>query len=84
LNVTCKAALEKYLAVLPPNSPYLFPSEKTGDRLTEQALRHLIQKYMKAARLEGLSVHDSLDTTMIYVKAIRADLQTELEIIDWK
>lgn len=44
LNVTCRTALEKYLAELPPDSPYLFPSEKTGDRLTERALRHLIQK----------------------------------------
>ncbi|CAG7631965.1 tyrosine-type recombinase/integrase [Paenibacillus allorhizosphaerae] len=103
LNATCRAALEKYLASLPPDSPYLFPSEKTGDRLTERALRHLIQKYMKAARLEGLSAHDlrhrfgyvmaentplhrlaqimghdSLDTTMIYVKATRADLQAEV------
>ena len=97
LNATCRAALEKYLAELPPDSPYLFPSEKTGVRLTERALRHLIQKYMKAARIEGLRAydlrhrfgyvmaentplhrlaqimgHDSLDTTMIYVKATRA------------
>jgi integrase/recombinase XerD len=104
LNAACKAALEKYLAELPPDSPYLFPSEKTGDRLTERALRHLIQKYMKAASLEGLSSHDlrhrfgyvmaentplqrlaqimghgSLGTTMIYVKANRADLQSEVK-----
>lgn len=32
-------------------------SVSIGDRLTERALRHLIQKYMKAARLEGLSAH---------------------------
>lgn len=44
LIATCRAALEKYLAELPPDSSYLFPSEKTGDRLTERALRHLIQK----------------------------------------
>ncbi|CAM4038698.1 tyrosine-type recombinase/integrase [Cohnella lubricantis] len=109
LNATCRSALEKYLTVLPPDSPYLFPSEKTGDRLTERALRHLIQKYMKVARLEGLSAHDlrhrfgyvmaentplhrlaqimghdSLDTTMIYVKATRADLQSEVEKIAWQ
>jgi integrase/recombinase XerC len=108
LNATCRAALEKYLPVLPSNSPFLFPSEKTGDRLTERALRHLIQKYRKAARLEGLSAndlrhrfgyvmaentplhrlaqimgHDSLDTTMIYVKATRADLPSEVEKIAW-
>lgn len=58
LNATCRAALEKYLVVLPTESPYLFPSEKTGVRLTERALRHLIQKYMKAASLEGMSAHD--------------------------
>ncbi|MGO4108880.1 tyrosine-type recombinase/integrase [Paenibacillus sp. YAF4_2] len=104
LNATCRAALEKYLAVLPSDSPYLFPSEKTGDRLTERALRHAIKKYMKSARLEGLSAHDlrhrfgymmaantplhrlaqimghdRLETTMIYVKATRADLQSEVE-----
>lgn len=110
LNATCRAALEKYMAVLPPDSSsYLFPSEKTGDRLTERALRHLIQKYMRVARLEGLSAHDlrhrfgyvmaentplhrlaqimghdSLDTTMIYVKATRADLQSEVEKIAWQ
>jgi len=109
LNATCRAALEKYMAVLAPDSLYLFPSEKTGDRLTERALRHLTQKYMKAARLEGLSAHDlrhrfgyvmaentplhrlaqimghdSLDTTMIYVRATRADLQSEVEKIAWQ
>ncbi|MEV2621764.1 tyrosine-type recombinase/integrase [Paenibacillus larvae] len=109
LNATCRAALEKYLAVHPSDSPYLFPSEKTGDRLTERALRHLIQKYMKSARLKGLSAHDlrhrfgyvmaentplhrlaqimghdSLDTTMIYVKATRSDLQSEVEKIAWQ
>jgi len=58
LNAACRAALENYLAVLPSDSRYLFPSEKTGDRLTERALRHLFQKYRKAARLEGLSAYD--------------------------
>ncbi|WP_135554715.1 tyrosine-type recombinase/integrase [Paenibacillus cymbidii] len=106
LNATCKTALENYLAVLPSGCPYLFPSEKTGDRLTERALRHLIQKYRKAARLEGLSAHDlrhrfgyvmaentplprlaqimghdSTDTTMIYVKATRENLPSEVEKI---
>lgn len=109
LNSTCRIALEKYMSVLPPDSKYLFPSEKTGARLSERALRHLIQKYMKMARLEGLSAHDlrhrfgyvmaentplhrlaqimghdSLDTTMIYVKATRSDLQSEVEKIAWQ
>lgn len=94
LNSTCRAALARYMATL-SDCPYLFPSEKTGHRLTERALRYLIQKYMREARLTGLSAHDlrhrfgyvmakntplhrlaqimghdSLDTTMIYVKAI--------------
>jgi integrase/recombinase XerD len=103
LNATCRAALVKYMDALPPDSPYLFPSEKTDSRLTERAIRHFIQKYMRVARLEGLSAHDlrhrfgymmaenmplhrlaqiighdSLDTTMIYVKAKRSDLQSEV------
>ncbi|MFD2700786.1 tyrosine-type recombinase/integrase [Paenibacillus shunpengii] len=104
LNDTCRFALEKYLESLPPDSQYLFPSEKTGDRLTERALRHLIQKYVKASLLEGISAHDlrhrfgyvmventplhrlaqimghdNLNTTMIYVKAMRADSKLEVE-----
>lgn len=58
LDAACRAALENYMAELPPETVYLFPSEKTGSRLTERALRHLIQKYMKAARIEGLRAHD--------------------------
>lgn len=100
LNSTVRAALEKYMPVLQNNIAILFPSEKTGERLSERGLRHFIQKYMKMAKLEGLSAHDlrhrfgyvmaentplhrlaqimgheSLDTTMIYVNATRADLQ---------
>ncbi|AFM42974.1 site-specific recombinase XerD [Desulfosporosinus acidiphilus SJ4] len=109
LNSTCRAILERYINELSQNSIYLFPSEKTGNRLSERALRHVIQKYMKIARIEGLSAHDlrhrfgyvmagntplhrlaqimghdSLDTTMIYVKATRADLQAEVEKISWE
>ncbi|GGA07603.1 hypothetical protein GCM10008018_61730 [Paenibacillus marchantiophytorum] len=80
LNVTCRAALEKYLAVLPSDSPYLFPSEKTGDRLTERALRHVIQKYMKLARLEGLSAHD-LRHRFGYVMAANTPLHRLAQII---
>lgn len=58
LSPACKAALKAYLAALPSSSPYLFPSEKTGTRLTERAVRHLIHKYTKAAGLEGLSAQD--------------------------
>jgi integrase/recombinase XerD len=109
LNATCRTALEMYLKNFTTDSAYLFPSEKTGSRLTERALRHIVQKYMKLARIEGLSAHDlrhrfgyvmaentplhrlaqimghdSLDTTAIYVKATRADLQAEVEKIAWQ
>lgn len=57
LDAACSAVLDNYLAKRSPNSTYLFSSEKTGDRLTERALRHLIQKYMKAAHLQGLQAH---------------------------
>lgn len=58
LDVACSAVLDKYMAGLSPETVYLFPSEKTGSRLTERALRHLIQKYMRAARIQGLRAHD--------------------------
>lgn len=109
LNVTCRVTLEKYIPELPKNTLYLFPSEKTGERLSERAIRYIVQKYMDFARLQGLSAHDlrhrfgyvmaentplhrlaqimghdSLDTTMIYIKATRADLQSEVEKIAWQ
>ncbi|KIL34237.1 integrase [Cohnella kolymensis] len=109
LNATVRAALEKYIPLLQTDIPILFPSEKTGERLSERGLRHFIKKYMKMAKLEGLSAHDlrhrfgyvmaentplhrlaqimghdSLDTTMIYVHATRADLQSEVEKIAWQ
>ncbi|SFE83652.1 integrase/recombinase XerC [Paenibacillus catalpae] len=80
LNATCRAALEKYLTVLPSDSPYLFPSEKTGDRLTERALRHAIQKYMKSAQLEGLSAHD-LRHRFGYVMAANTPLHRLAQIM---
>lgn len=57
LNMQCILMLNQYLSNL-TESAYLFPSEKTNDRLTERALRHLIKKVMIAAGLEGLSSHD--------------------------
>jgi integrase/recombinase XerD len=109
LNSTVRAALEKYMPLLQTDSTILFPSEKTGERLSERGLRHFIQKYMKMAKLEGLSAHDlrhrfgyvmaettplhrlaeimghdNLDTTMIYVHATRAALQSEVEKIAWQ
>jgi len=58
LNPISLTALERYLSELPTDSLYLFPSEKTKERLCERALRYIIQKYMKHAQLEELSAHD--------------------------
>jgi integrase/recombinase XerC len=58
LNVTVREALTVYLDTLQSDVEYLFSSEKTGKRLTERALRHLIHKYMQLAGLEGFSAHD--------------------------
>jgi len=108
LNTTARKALEEYLAIFTGDSPYLFPSEKTGGALTERALGFVIKKYARAAKLPWLRPHDlrhrfgyrmaqvvplhrlaqimgheSLDTTMIYIKATKADLQQAVEKIAW-
>ncbi|NUU78397.1 tyrosine-type recombinase/integrase [Paenibacillus xylanilyticus] len=80
LNKTCNLMLKKYIAGLDPHSPYLFPSEKTNDRLTERALRHLIKKVMTAAGLEGLSSHD-LRHRFGYAMAERTPLHRLAEIM---
>ena len=109
LNSTARAALEPYLTTLANGCEYLFPSEKTGGRLNERTLRHIIEKYTRLAGLNGFSAHDlrhrfgyvmsektplhrlaqimghdSLNTTMVYVRATRADLQSEVEKIAWQ
>jgi len=108
LNLTARTALETYLVVLPPDSAYLFPSEKTGGPLTERGLGYLIKKYVRQAelpwvrphdlrhrfgyrmaqvvplhRLAQIMGHDSLDTTLIYIQATKADLQQAVERIAW-
>jgi integrase/recombinase XerD len=108
LNATVRTALLEYLPTLPANSPYLFPSGKTGGALTERALGHLVKKYASLARLTDVSPHDlrhrfgyrmaeavplhrlaqimghdSLDTTMIYIRGTKSDLQKEVEKIAW-
>ncbi|WP_288925338.1 tyrosine-type recombinase/integrase [Aminobacterium colombiense] len=57
LNATARATLNKYLAS-GQNGQFLFPSLKTGDRLSERGVRYMIQKYMKKANVSGLSAHD--------------------------
>jgi integrase/recombinase XerC len=108
LNSTARQALEEYLVVLPAERTYLFPSEKTGQALSERGLGYVIKKYARAAnlprlrphdlrhrfgyrmaqvvplhRLAQIMGHDSLDTTMIYTKSTKADLQQAVEKIAW-
>lgn len=81
LNITIRTALEEYLATLDTQSDGpLFRSEKTGGRLGERALRHLIQKYMRRAGLEGLSAHD-LRHRFGYVMAIKTPLHRLAQIM---
>jgi integrase/recombinase XerD len=80
LNATAREALTVYLKSLPSESEFLFPSEKTGKRLTERALRHLIQKYMRLAGLEGLSAHD-LRHRFGYVMAEKTPLHRLAQIM---
>ncbi|PTX55104.1 integrase/recombinase XerC [Melghirimyces profundicolus] len=81
LNVTIRTALEEYLATQDTQGDdYLFRSEKTGGRLGERALRHLIQKYMRLAGLEGLSAHD-LRHRFGYVMAERTPLHRLAQIM---
>jgi len=109
LNSTARAALESYIPTLSKDCIYLFPSGKTGERLNERALRHIVEKYTRLAGLDGIKAHDlrhrfgyvmsektplhrlaqimghdSLNTTMVYVRATRADLQSEVEKIAWQ
>ncbi len=108
LNTTARNALQEYLVVLPKESGYVFPSEKTGQALTERAVGYIVKKYARAAKIPQLRAHDlrhrfgyrmaavvplhrlaqimghdSLDTTMVYIKATRADLQQAVEKISW-
>jgi len=70
LNNMCKSILEKYMAT---NTNYLFLSKKTGERLTERALRHLVKKYLDIAGLEGLSAY-SLRHNFGYRKAAKTSM----------
>lgn len=108
LNSTIRLALEEYMRSTNISQGHLFPSSKTGKRLQERAVRHILQKYMHLAKLDGFSAHglrhrfgyvmaertplhrlaqimghENLNTTMIYVRATKADLQGEVEKIAW-
>ncbi len=58
LNTTARNALEEYLVVLPEERSYLFPSEKTGQALTERALGYVVKKYARTANVPELRPHD--------------------------
>jgi integrase/recombinase XerC len=118
LNSTAREALQEYLAGLPRQNPWLFPSQKmpkgspedakTLAPITPRALGYIVQKYATLAKVEDLSPHDlrhrfgyrmaagvplhrlaqimghdSLDTTMIYVRSTKGDLQQAVEEIAW-
>jgi integrase/recombinase XerD len=108
LNATARSLLGNYLATLPQDCLYLFPSEKTRKALTGRALGHLVTKYAVQAQLADVSPHDlrhrfgyrmaevvplhrlaqimghdSLDTTMLYIRGTKLDLQQEVEKIAW-
>lgn len=55
LTTGCKSSLTAYIKNLSHNTVYLFSSEKTGGKLTDRALRHLLKKYIDIAGLEGIS-----------------------------
>lgn len=79
LNATARATLKKYLAAGQPGR-YLFPSQRTGDRFTERGVRYIIQKYMKAANIQGLSAHD-LRHRFGYVMAKKVPLHRLAQIM---
>jgi integrase/recombinase XerC len=80
LNQACRDILGKYLATLPPETRFLFPSEKTGEMLGARALRHIIKKYMKIA---GLDEHNSLSIRhrFGYSKALNTPIHKLAEIM---
>jgi integrase/recombinase XerD len=108
LNANTWSMLGKYLATLPQECQYLFPSEKKQWALTGRALGHLITKYTRQAQVVDVSLqnlrhrfgyrmaeavplhrlaqimgHESLDTTMLYIRGTRQDLQQDVEKIAW-
>ena len=80
LNSTVRFALEEYIASSNLSQSYLFPSSKTGKRLQERAIRHILQKYMRLAKLDGFSAHD-LRHRFGYVMAERTPLHRLAQIM---
>lgn len=80
LNSTVRFALEEYIGSSNIAHNYLFPSSKTGKRLQERAIRHILQKYMRLANLDGFSAHD-LRHRFGYVMAERTPLHRLAQIM---
>lgn len=45
LNAIARRALEEYMRTISKDVAYLFPSEKTGNALTERGLGYLVKRY---------------------------------------
>src|SRR5260221_2049153 len=100
LNATARRALEEYMGTISKDAAYLFLSEMTGEALTDTGLGYLVKRYATAAKLADVSPHDlrhrfgyrlaqimghdSLDTTMIYIRGTTSDLQKDVEKIAWE
>ncbi|WP_144489585.1 tyrosine-type recombinase/integrase [Bacillus thuringiensis] len=80
LNNTARCALEEHIRLSEISQSYLFPSSKTGKRLQERAIRHILQKYIRLAKLEGFSAHD-LRHRFGYVMAERTPLHRLAQIM---
>lgn len=80
LNSTARCALEEHIRLSEISQGYLFPSSKTGKRLQERAIRHILQKYIRLAKLEGFSAHD-LRHRFGYVMAERTPLHRLAQIM---
>ncbi|MCC2458356.1 MULTISPECIES: tyrosine-type recombinase/integrase [Bacillus] len=79
LNSTVRLALEEYTRSSNILQGYLFPSSKTGKRLLERGIRHILQKYMRLAKLD-FSAHD-LRHRFGYVMAERTPLHRLAQIM---
>lgn len=81
LNYACASALERYVSSLEidRDGPF-FRSEKTGEKLTERAVRYIVRKYMVLAGLEGLSAY-SFRHSFGYKKAQSTNLHKLADIM---
>lgn len=79
LNSTVRLAVEEYTIFGNILQVYLFPSSKTGKRLQKRDICHILQKYMRFAKLD-FSAHD-LRHHFGYVMAERTPLHRLAQIM---